>query len=83
MKKWVKEIVHASPYWNKEGDPGIQIVDFTEKTMVLRAVASASDAPNAWNLRCEIREKLIEKIKKENMPLPMIRIHNEGSKFKA
>jgi hypothetical protein len=40
----------------------------------LRALMSAPDAPTAWNLRCEVREKLIEFIQK-NYPdgLPKMR----------
>ncbi len=38
---------------------GLQITDSTERTMELRALMSAQDASRAWNLRCEIREKLL------------------------
>jgi hypothetical protein len=40
----------------------------------LRALMSAADSSNAWNLRCEVREKLIEFIQK-NYPhgLPKVR----------
>ena len=78
VRKWVAEIVKASKHWNKQGEPGVQVVDFTDRSMVLRALASADDAPSAWNLRCEIREKLIEKFKVEGMPVPRVRV--EGGK---
>lgn len=77
VRKWVSEIVKASQYWSKDSEPGVQVVDLTEKTMVLRVLAKAADAPSAWNLRCEIREKLIKKFKEEGIPLPKIRIEQE------
>jgi hypothetical protein len=37
----------------------LQVVDTNERTMELRALVSARNAPQAWDLRCEIREKLV------------------------
>jgi hypothetical protein len=39
---------------------GLQVTDTSEKTVQLRALMSALNAGAAWNLRCEVREKLIE-----------------------
>ncbi len=52
----------------------LQVTNTTERTVELRALMSASDAPRAWNLRCEVREKLIEFIQR-NYPdgLPKVR----------
>ncbi|NQT29083.1 MAG: mechanosensitive ion channel family protein [Candidatus Saganbacteria bacterium] len=77
VRGWVNEIVKASPSWNKKGDPCVQIVDFTEKSMQLRILATAADAPTAWNLRCEIREGLINRFKAAKLPLPVIRVQGE------
>lgn len=35
------------------------MTDATDRGIQLRALMSASDAAAAWNLRCEVREKLI------------------------
>jgi hypothetical protein len=35
------------------------VTDAKEQTLEIRALASAADASLAWDLRCEIREKLI------------------------
>jgi Mechanosensitive ion channel len=32
----------------------LQVVDTTERTMVLRALVSADSAPSTWDLRCEV-----------------------------
>jgi len=37
----------------------LQATDAKEHTLELRALASAADASLAWDLRCEIREKLV------------------------
>lgn len=77
VKKWIKEIVDSSLYSTVEKVAVLQVVDFTEKSMVLRILAKGPDAPNTWNLRCEIREKLIQRFKQEGLPLPQIRIKSE------
>jgi len=43
---------------------GLQVTNANEKTLELRALMSAPDASTAWNLRCEVREKLIDFIQK-------------------
>jgi small-conductance mechanosensitive channel len=52
------EIVSASPLWDRKLW-NLQVTEAGERTMRLRVVASAADADKAWDLRCEIREKLI------------------------
>ena len=53
---------------------GLQVTNASERTMELRALMSAPDAPTAWNLRCKVREELIAFIQK-NYPggLPKLR----------
>jgi small-conductance mechanosensitive channel len=74
VKFWVKEIVEQSQYSDSDKIAVVQIVDFTEKTMVLRILCKASDPPKAFQLRCEIREKIIKKFRQAGMPLPVVRI---------
>ena len=52
----------------------LQVTNATERTVEVRALMSAPDAPTAWNLRCEVREKLIAFVQK-NYPdgLPKLR----------
>ncbi len=42
----------------------LQVTNASERTVELRALVSASDASKAWSLRCEVREKLIDFIRK-------------------
>jgi small-conductance mechanosensitive channel len=39
---------------------GLQVTDATEHSMQVRAIMSAPDSSSAWDLRCEVREKLID-----------------------
>jgi small-conductance mechanosensitive channel len=52
-------LLEASPYWDHKIS-SLQVTDTTERTIVIRAQMSAADAASTWNLRCEIREKLVE-----------------------
>jgi len=38
----------------------LQVTNATDRSLELRALMSAPDAPKAWDLRCYVREKLIE-----------------------
>jgi len=66
-------ILKDSDLWNGSVW-GLQVTNTTERAVELRALMSASDASAAWNLRCEVREKLIAFIQ-NNYPdgLPKVR----------
>lgn len=54
----LKEILEGSDKW--DGDvSGVQVTNTTERTMEIRILASAANSGNAWDLRCDIREKMI------------------------
>jgi len=57
----------------------LQVTDSKETTMELRALMSARNSPDAWDLRCQIREGLITFIQ-ENYPesLPRARAEIAG-----
>jgi small-conductance mechanosensitive channel len=62
---------------------GIQVTDSKERTLEVRILVSAGDAPTAWDLRCLVREKMVEFLQREypgslprmrgelNSPLPV------------
>lgn len=51
-------IVEESEHW--DGDVWrMHVTDVTEKCVEVRAVMSAADSGSAWELRCEVREKLL------------------------
>ncbi|MGE0113418.1 MAG: mechanosensitive ion channel family protein [Steroidobacteraceae bacterium] len=51
-------ILEASPLWDKKVNV-LQVTDSKEHTLEIRALASARNASDAWDLRCVVREKLI------------------------
>jgi small-conductance mechanosensitive channel len=59
------EIVKASKLWDGE-IAQLQVTDAKEGAIELRALASARSAGEAFDLRCEIREKLIDFLRKEH-----------------
>jgi len=80
VRKELQRILEASEYWDRKVCV-LQVTNTTDKTVELRALMSAADAPTAWNLRCQVREKLIEFVQK-NYPqaLPKLRAEFEKPK---
>ena len=61
----LKEIVKESKNW--DGNiVGLQVTDAKQSTIELRCLMSAPSAPQAFDLRCEVREKLIDFLSKEH-----------------
>ncbi len=59
------EIVKASKNW--DGNVvNLQVTDAKEQTVELRCVMSANSAGQAFNLRCEVREQLIDFLQKHH-----------------
>lgn len=53
----------------------LQVTDATERDLELRALVSAPSGPKAWDLRCLVRERLIEYLRREQPEaLPRVRI---------
>jgi small-conductance mechanosensitive channel len=69
------DIVKASPLWDGQV-VNVQVSDAREHVMEVRVLASASDSSRAWDLRCEIREKLIAFIR-ETFPESLPRVRRE------
>ncbi|MDR6951800.1 small-conductance mechanosensitive channel [Ancylobacter sp. 3268] len=54
----VEEIVRASPLWDRKV-VNVQVTDFRESVMEVRILVSASNSGRTFDIRCEVREKLI------------------------
>jgi small-conductance mechanosensitive channel len=71
-------IVAASEHWDR-GFWNLQVTEAGERTIRLRVLASAADSDRAWNIRCEIREKLIAYLQERHpWALPKVRATLEG-----
>lgn len=79
VRNELTRILENSSRWDKKVNV-LQVTNATDKTVELRALMSAADSPTAWDLRCEVREKLLEFLQ-QRFPecLPRIRIEmNKG-----
>jgi len=68
-------IVEASAYYDGRVWR-LHVTNATEKTVELRALMSAASAPDLWELRCEVREKLIAYMQ-EHFPESLPRVRAE------
>lgn len=73
LRKHFEKILSETKLWDQETQV-LQVTDTTEKTMTLRLLMTAQNSPMAWDLRCYVREKMIEFIQ-QNYPqcLPQLR----------
>jgi small-conductance mechanosensitive channel len=65
IREKAKEFAEQSPRWNRKVF-NLQVSDAKESTMEVRILVSANSAPATWDLRCEIREKLIDFLAREH-----------------
>lgn len=64
IRAQAEQIVKASKLWDGRV-VNVAVTDFTRDCMEVRILASASDAGKTFDLRCEIREKLIDWLQRE------------------
>lgn len=64
VREELKRIVEGSDKWDRR-TVGLVVTEATERSVQLRALVSASNSSNAWDLRCHVREKLIEFLQRE------------------
>ncbi|MFF2815000.1 mechanosensitive ion channel family protein [Kitasatospora cineracea] len=53
-----EDYLAKNPRWDGEGS-ALQVVDTTPSTLVVRALATAANASDAFELRCDLREHLV------------------------
>ena len=65
IRKKLEDIAKASPLWDGKV-VNLQVTDCRNDTMELRCLVSASSAPRTFDLRCEVREKLVDYLQREH-----------------
>jgi len=75
LRAELTRIVTDDPRWDGRVAQ-LVMTDVTERTVQLRALVSASDSGRAWDLRCHVREKLVDYIRREH-PLALPRLRAE------
>lgn len=79
LREQLHRILKTSDLWDGEVW-GLLVTNATEHGLELRALMGAHDSGSAWNLRCHVREKLIEFLQKEYPEcLPRVRAELMGS----
>jgi small-conductance mechanosensitive channel len=59
VRRELQRFVETQPLWDRKV-VGVQLTNVTDRTVELRALVSAADAGSAWDLRCVVREFLVE-----------------------
>ncbi|PWW08135.1 mechanosensitive ion channel family protein [Mangrovibacter plantisponsor] len=73
LRKHFEKVLSETKLWDQQTQV-LQVTDTTDKTMTIRLLMTAQNSPTAWDLRCYVREKMIEFIQ-QNYPqsLPHVR----------
>lgn len=64
IRKEAERLCQLAPEWDQRVCV-TQVVDASERAMQVRVLVSAGDAGKAWELRCKLREGLIDYIQRE------------------
>jgi small-conductance mechanosensitive channel len=74
------ELLRVSDDWDEENPPVVQVTQFGEEAVEVRALCSAQDAMTAWDLHCHLREQLLNYVRDLNdgSHLPRRRLQFEG-----
>jgi small-conductance mechanosensitive channel len=83
VREETKRIVENHPKWDRKFW-NLQVTDTTDRSVQLRVLATASDSGKAWDMRCDIREQLINFLQK-NYPgaLPKVRAEMQQNQTPA
>jgi len=76
MREKLKQIVAASKNWDGK-TAALQVTDTKQSAIEVRAIMSAASSGQAFELRCEVREKMIAFLQKEH-PEALPRQRNES-----
>ncbi|HYH43628.1 MAG TPA: mechanosensitive ion channel family protein [Burkholderiales bacterium] len=73
LRAELQRVCSEAPEWDGRVAM-IQVTEANERAIQLRALVSAADASKAWDLRCRVREALIEYLRREHPEsLPRVR----------
>jgi small-conductance mechanosensitive channel len=73
LRKELKRLVENNPKWDRKVC-GLQVTDTKQNTIEVRALVSSNDPGKAFDLRCEVREGLIQFLQRHHLEsLPRVR----------
>jgi small-conductance mechanosensitive channel len=79
VRQELRRIVGKNPKWRGQVCV-LQVTDATTNAIQLRALVDARDSSAAWDLRCEVRESLIQFLQ-EKYPYGLLRVRTEFQAF--
>lgn len=65
LREALQRVCEASPHWDRRL-ASLQVTEAGERAMQLRCLVTAATASAAWDLRCQVREALIDFIQREH-----------------
>jgi small-conductance mechanosensitive channel len=80
VREELQRILDSSPEWDGRVAE-VAVTGATAQTVELRALVSARNSSQAWNLRCEVRERLIDFVRRnypESLPRVRAELHQVG-----
>jgi hypothetical protein len=81
LRAELQRIAENSPLWDGRVCL-LQVTDAGERALQLRALVSAADSGKCWDLRCEVREKLLDYVQRHYPgALPKLRTNLKHSDF--
>lgn len=81
LREALYEFLQGNPLWDQK-DWTLQVTDVLPNGLVeLRALMSAADSPSSWDLKCDVREFLVDYVR-DNFPesLPRFRVETPESR---
>jgi small-conductance mechanosensitive channel len=75
VRRELARILEDHPKWDRRAQ-GVVITDARDRTLEIRALVSAKDAGDQWDLRCDVREKLVAWLRRHEggRYLPRLRV---------
>lgn len=80
LRDELKRILESTDLWNGRVS-ALQVTNATQESVELRVLCSADNAPQIWDLRCYVREKLIEFMRQrfpDSLPQKRIELTNNN-----
>lgn len=65
LREQYKEEVKDSELWDRDHEPELEVLEFNDHSITIRALAWSNNASDAWRLHCQIRERLLKYLQTE------------------
>jgi hypothetical protein len=75
MRAELRQILADSQWWDRR-ECGLQVIDATGSMIRVRALVSARDSSAQWQLRCQVRERLVGWLQQQH-PAALPRVRTE------